>query len=55
MEEEEGGVVKEREAVEQGVITKLTSPCLEELHQALASNRWGSLHGVRWCEAVLVV
>lgn len=34
VEEEEGEVVREREAVEQRVITKLTSPSLEELHAA---------------------
>ncbi len=39
VEEEEREVVRERETVEQSVITKLTSPCLDEIQDALACNK----------------
>ena len=39
VEEEEGEVVRERQAMEQSVVNKLTSPCLEEVLQALATNK----------------
>ena len=43
VEEEEREVASQREAVEQNVITKLTSPCLDEIHDALASNKYVSM------------
>lgn len=38
VEEEDESVVEERKAVELGVVTKLTSPCLEEIDSALSNN-----------------
>lgn len=38
VEEEEEDVVRKRETIEMGVVSKLTSPCLEEVDNALCIN-----------------
>ena len=39
VEEEEESVVEERNKLERAVMTRLTSPCLQQLEAALQENR----------------